>query len=342
MDSQFIIANITWNDFGWRNVYKDSRAGHRYARNHPGHESLNFDFNKKHLDSPTTVYGYIQWTNSPKTFVQPGVIFFFSKNLTNSQNEIIGVYGNARILKHKKVTRWPGFENDTLLSNIEADKGMSLLFSIPLAAELYSHGKRLVPQVGFTYIDVTLAKKIICDEIEQLKIAGSRKEEYDKLSKLFYFATGETYEDGNSTDECEQRELEEQTAKDLATEETNREEMIKELEAIKPTSSDKVEYRGKTYKRDNKTIAMLKILRYKKCQVCKEFIVKKNGDHYVEAAHIKPKKEKGPETPDNILILCPNHHKEFDLGDTKVINHTKEEIVFKLNGTRYELNLSLH
>ena len=44
-----------------------------------------------------------------------------------------------------------------------------------------------------------------------------------------------------------------------------------------------------------------------------------DGSFYIEAAHIKPKSQQGTETPDNILILCPNHHKEFDLGKREII-----------------------
>jgi len=39
--------------------------------------------------------------------------------------------------------------------------------------------------------------------------------------------------------------------------------------------------------------------------------------------------------------LCPNHHKEFDYGDLKIIQHTKELIIFRLNGSEYNISLSL-
>jgi len=37
---------------------------------------------------------------------------------------------------------------------------------------------------------------------------------------------------------------------------------------------------------------------------------------YAEAAHIRPLGDphNGPDTPDNILCLCPNHHVLFDHG----------------------------
>lgn len=43
-------------------------------------------------------------------------------------------------------------------------------------------------------------------------------------------------------------------------------------------------------------------------------ILKKDGTRYIEACHIKEKCKGGRETLTNILILCPNCHKEFDYG----------------------------
>ena len=39
-------------------------------------------------------------------------------------------------------------------------------------------------------------------------------------------------------------------------------------------------------------------------------------NEYAEGAHIKPigKPHRGPDTTDNMLCLCPNHHVSFDKG----------------------------
>jgi len=120
-----------------------------------------------------------------------------------------------------------------------------------------------------------------------------------------------------------------------------REKIIKELSNLKATESEKVTVSQRRYKRDNKTIAQLKILRNFECQICRNKIKKSNGDFYVEAAHIKPKSTQGTETPDNILILCPNHHKEFDHGKLKIIKHTKKKIKFILNDENYKIDLNI-
>lgn len=36
--------------------------------------------------------------------------------------------------------------------------------------------------------------------------------------------------------------------------------------------------------------------------------------HGNEIHHIQPIKDGGTETPDNLILLCPNHHKQADLG----------------------------
>jgi len=138
-------------------------------------------------------------------------------------------------------------------------------------------------------------------------------------------------------DELEQLEIAE-TIKDSWE---KRAEIINYLMNLKPSDSEWIKINGKSYKRDNKTIAFIKELRGFKCQICSTQILKANGKFYIEAAHISPKNRKGPETPDNILILCPNHHKEFDYGNREIIAHSKHQIIFKLNGKKYDLSLKI-
>jgi putative restriction endonuclease len=56
--------------------------------------------------------------------------------------------------------------------------------------------------------------------------------------------------------------------------------------------------------------------RYKyTCQVCLTQLVGVGGP-YAEAAHIRPlgKPHDGPDTYENLICLCPNHHTLFDIG----------------------------
>lgn len=338
-----IIANITWNPEGWRNIYVNRHAGHRYVREAPGHESLNFKFDKA-IDKNGKVHGYVQWTNPPRKYLSDGLVIFYSRNLKTNRGEIVGVYGGAKIIRPPLKTSYIGFENDLLLANIVAEEKLSMLFPIPLHEKKYKKilkTNRLVPQVGFRLIDdVGLAKSIIVDEILALRRVGMRQDEIEKLAMIYEYITGEQYVlDTNMDDDAKEQDeiiviLREQS-------ENAKKNIVQDLKNLNPADPEIVAFKGKTYKRDNKTIAELKLLRDFKCQICGKQIIKKNGDYYIEAAHVIPKCKKGLETPENILILCPNHHKEFDVSDKNIINHDKKVIRFRLNSVEYVVDLSI-
>lgn len=336
-----IIANITWNPDGWRNTYVNRHAGHRYVREAPGHESLNFKFDKP-IDKNGKVHGYVQWTYPPKGFQSGGIIVFYSRNLKSGEGEIVGIYGDVEVLRKPISTHYFGFEENTLQANIIAKESFSMLFPIPLNEKKYKKmldTKRLVPQVGFRWVeDVSIIKHIILDEIEALKRSEIGQDELKKLVSIFEHTTGEVFKDGLGIDDEDIKEQNEII--DVLQKRDRKDEIIQDLKNLKPTEPELIKFEGKTYKRDNKTIAELKIMRDFKCQICDKQILKKNGGFYIEASHITPKSKKGLETPDNILILCPNHHKEFDLGNKEITKHTADIIEFKLNGSVYSLKLS--
>ncbi len=141
----------------------------------------------------------------------------------------------------------------------------------------------------------------------------------------------------DSLDEQEQKEI----IREFKKQNKTKQEIAAELKNLKLTDPEEVMISSKQFKRDNKTIAQIKILRDYKCQICSTSIRKKDGTLYIEAAHIEPKHTKGRETPDNILLLCPNHHKEFDLGERKIVQYDKEKIHFLLNGQEYKISLKI-
>jgi hypothetical protein len=67
--------------------------------------------------------------------------------------------------------------------------------------------------------------------------------------------------------------------------------------------------------RDTKKVKSLKLLYKNKCQICSKTMIIPSS-FYSEGHHIKPlgNKHGGPDIESNILILCPNHHAEFDYG----------------------------
>jgi predicted restriction endonuclease len=122
----------------------------------------------------------------------------------------------------------------------------------------------------------------------------------------------------------------------------SRQEIINDLKNLSVKEPEIITVNNKSYKRDNNTIAQIKIIRDFKCQICETYILKKDGSRYVEAAHITPKHKQGQETPENIILLCPNHHKEFDFGHLEIIEpRTKSFVEFTLNTKFYKISLEI-
>jgi putative restriction endonuclease len=67
--------------------------------------------------------------------------------------------------------------------------------------------------------------------------------------------------------------------------------------------------------RDTQVSRDIKALHKHCCQVCGLALQTPTG-LYAEAAHIRAlgKPHFGPDTPDNVICLCPNHHLLFDRG----------------------------
>ena len=195
----------------------------------------------------------------------------------------------------------------------------------------------MVGQIGFTYKDEIFAEQILFDELTELTKAGTDERDFNKLLSIYEYYTGKKFKlPFVSSDEKEQVELEEFFGRHKS-----KADIQKELENLQGTDPEEVIVNHKTYKRDNKTIALIKIFRDFKCQICSTTIIKKDGSKYIEAAHIKAKHLKGRETLDNIILLCPNHHKEFDFGHLEIKLHDKKQIDFILNGQRHHIKLTV-
>ena len=338
---RFFIGNIVWNKYQWQQVYIESRSGMSYAKDKAAHDCLNFDFNKKGVDDDKHVFGYVPFSvGYPRQLVTEDVVMFlYSKNLDTRKGEIVGIYGGYENIEPEKRIPDSRFHEGEAIFNVKAEKKNSILFPIPLDDKKYTvvmKTDRLVPQANLKYIDQKLAETIITDEINALKESGAALNQHQKLFHIYEYITGRKYTVTDS-DEDEQEKIE--NLPEIKTQ--SKQEIINELQSLTPQTPVQVTFRGKSYKRDNKTIAQIKKLRGKKCQICGHYILQKDGGKYVEAAHITAKSEKGVERPHNILILCPNHHKEFDYGEKKIIEHTNYKIIVDVNGKRWEVDLSL-
>jgi hypothetical protein len=67
--------------------------------------------------------------------------------------------------------------------------------------------------------------------------------------------------------------------------------------------------------RDTRTVRALKQLHANRCQICGVAVKICAGERYSEGHHLRPLggPHSGPDTADNILIVCPNHHAQLDL-----------------------------
>jgi predicted restriction endonuclease len=105
-------------------------------------------------------------------------------------------------------------------------------------------------------------------------------------------------------------------------------EHLKELaqKALQDKSRDFVEVNGKRIKRKTILVAFVKERDNHTCKACGFTFKKKDGESYVEVAHIKPLSEGGPDDPENMVALCANCHKKLDKGDEKARNEVIEAL----------------
>lgn len=68
------------------------------------------------------------------------------------------------------------------------------------------------------------------------------------------------------------------------------------------------------FARDVEKVQKIKRLYLDRCQVCGTAIEVPGGGRYSEVHHLRPLKEGGDDSYGNMIVLCPNHHAEFDYG----------------------------
>lgn len=95
--------------------------------------------------------------------------------------------------------------------------------------------------------------------------------------------------------------------------------------------------------RDTKIVKELKSEYDHECQICGKQIKLPSGKKYSEGHHLKKLGgiHQGPDIKSNIIILCPNHHTEFDYGiiaispDSGLIVHIDEKNEFNGRALAY-------
>ncbi|MCY7311881.1 MAG: HNH endonuclease [Chitinophagaceae bacterium] len=112
------------------------------------------------------------------------------------------------------------------------------------------------------------------------------------------------------------------------------------MQNVSPERIDKLV--SMTIRKDTKIINALKKSADFKCQFpdCGQQIKKKGGGFYVEVAHVKSVSTGGQSVLGNLIVLCPNHHKEFDYGELSISEQTTDNLSGLLNGRQFEIKLT--
>lgn len=97
----------------------------------------------------------------------------------------------------------------------------------------------------------------------------------------------------------------------------------------------------RTLRKDKKIVELIKKVNHYKCQFpdCNSLVWTAKGINYVEVAHIKPVKEGGRSVLGNLIVLCPNHHKEFDYGHLIIKEQTPNLLTGQLNGRNFQIEI---
>lgn len=320
--AKVIVANITWNDAGWTDREVHPEARHRNVKDKPGHECLNFIFNKKNIDSDDWVNGYFKWTNAPTSFENRGLIIFCSTDIHDWQMKIVGVYGGAEILDYRRHPNYPGFEDGNLITNVRGKVELSMRFPVYLQYNDFIRSKKRPGEVGFSYINYEEAISIIEEEIKQCKQLPQHKESIMKLQMILSHFSGKP--STQLLEEVKKQQVEEEQVQEKQIAGLSEEEMTKQLESYKGDDNltdEKPAVRATVtvYERDGKLSALMKSKADFLCQLCGHpTFESSNGNNYVESHHVIPRGTKGSDDPRNIIIVCPNCHSKFDFGSEKV------------------------
>jgi len=91
-----------------------------------------------------------------------------------------------------------------------------------------------------------------------------------------------------------------------------------DINALPEGSASKKESTTSVYERSSQVRSYVLSRSKGSCEWCGEEGFKTpTGSTYLETHHIQPLSEKGSDTVDNVIALCPNHHREAHFGDNR-------------------------
>lgn len=91
-------------------------------------------------------------------------------------------------------------------------------------------------------------------------------------------------------------------------------------------------------KRVKSIVDALKEKYHYKCQICGFNFKMKNGNEYCEAHHLVPLSTGGSQMPENVIIICPNHHRMLHYAqEVKYCYNEKDLVMIEINGNTYNV-----
>lgn len=66
----------------------------------------------------------------------------------------------------------------------------------------------------------------------------------------------------------------------------------------------------------------------------------RNGGTYTEAYHLEELANSGLDMSRNMLIVCANHHRQFNFGDVEITRHTEDKLVVRLDDEVHTIPLA--
>jgi len=134
------------------------------------------------------------------------------------------------------------------------------------------------------------------------------------------------------------------TEKELVTEisQLSSDELDELIASIDKRNRTESAYRhtreSRPFRRDPALSATLKTKYNDRCQICNTTYRIRRG-FFCDTHHIKPLSAGGMDVSDNILVLCPNHHRLFDRSRIEIISRDKSHIKTKVGEQIFEAKL---
>ena len=287
LPSRFVMAGLAWNKNQWQAIDTESPTGYGYAKENPGHESLNFVFDKRDIDDDAHVCGYMPGARMRMPgFESPGFIFFHSTDYRRKARKIVGIYGNATRIEEFGNDGVDGFDGELIL-NVKAEQRYSMLFPEHLDMGNYFDLSRF-RRANIVYMGKKKAEEIIGDEIDACRKKGMDTSKMRGILDLI----------------APPRRRASRISKEVPGQAT-----VGRDDGGPP---DRVTETVTRFARDTEKVRRLKA-RYKdRCQVCEQTIRVSPSRRYSEVHHLLPLKDGGSDSFENMLVLCPNHHVAFD------------------------------